>query len=84
MTGIRASQKEKVIRRLLYRTRGSGSKLEGGPFGAIKKFSNSLSAEKSLQVENTKIAKVGILNPNEPSGALKQPTFFPISDSFCQ
>ena len=24
------------------------------------------------------------INPNEPSGALEQPTFFPDSDSFCQ
>ena len=24
------------------------------------------------------------INPKEPSGALKQPTFFPNSDSFCQ
>ena len=24
------------------------------------------------------------INPNEPSDALKQPTFFPNSDSFCQ
>ena len=44
-------------------------KLKGGPFGTIKKFSKkSLIVPKKIQVENTQIAKVGILSCFQGSG----------------
>ena len=44
-------------------------KIEGGPFGTIKKFSKkSLIVPKKIQVKNTQIAKVGILSGFQGSG----------------
>ena len=44
-------------------------KIEGGPFGTIKKFSKkSLIVPKKIQVKNTQIAKVGILSCFQGSG----------------
>ena len=44
-------------------------KVEGGPFGTIKKFSKkSLIVPKKIQVKNTQIAKVGILSCFQGSG----------------
>ena len=44
-------------------------KIEGGPFGTIKKFSKkSLIVPKKIQVKNTQKAKVGILSCFQGSG----------------
>ena len=45
-------------------------KIEGCPFGTIKKFSKkSLIVPKKIQVKNTQIAKVGILSCFQGSGS---------------
>ena len=44
-------------------------KIEGGPFGTIKKFlKKSLIVPKKIQFKNTQIAKVGILSCFQGSG----------------
>ena len=43
-------------------------KIEGGPFGTIKKFSKKVSVPKKIQVKNTQIAKVGIRTCFQGSG----------------
>ena len=44
-------------------------KIEGGPFGTIKKFSKkSIRVPKKIPVKNTQVAKVGILSCFQGSG----------------